>query len=202
MPAPPSPAEDGGVVRRLPSRESTAALVDRAARGDRWAADLLYRRHAPDVFRVATLLLGKTTDVDDVVQDAFVKALRQLDSLRDPSSFGGWVVRIAANLSRSRLRRRGLFRRLGLDRGEEDVSLSSLALPDLDPEQRAELARVGRWVRALPADARVAWTLRRVEGWPLAEIAETVGVSLATIKRRVDAADAVLARHVGRGGER
>lgn len=193
------PEAPAAVVARLPMRESTAALVTRALENDRWAADALYRRHAPDVFRVATLLLGRSAEVDDVVQDAFVKALQSLEALRDRASFGGWVVRIAANLARSRLRRRGLFRRLGLDRGEEDVSFEDLATPDVSVERRAELARIGAAVRAMPADLRVAWTLRRVEGWALAEIAEAVDASLATVKRRVAAADDVLKAHVEEG---
>lgn len=185
------------VVTALPARADDAQLVARALEGDRWAGEALYRRHAPHTIRVATLLLGRSAEVDDVVQDAFVKALRKLDTLRDPGSFGAWVARIAANLSRSRLRRRALFRRLGLDRGDEETSLDELAAEHVSAEDRAELARVSVALRGLPADVRVAWTLRRVEGWPLAEIGEAVGASLATVKRRVAAADAVLRAHVG-----
>lgn len=189
-------AGGGAVVTPLPTHGGDAALVARAQAGDRWAGEALYRRHAPDVVRVTTLLLGRTADVDDVVQDAFIKALRSLATLRDPSSFGAWVARIAANLARSRLRRRGLFRRLGLDRGEEDVGFDDLAAESVGPEERVELARISAVLRGMPAEARVAWTLRRVEAWPLAEIAETVGASLATVKRRIVAADAEIRTHI------
>lgn len=192
-----STPDGGAVVTALPARIDDAELVARARGGDRWAGEALYRRHAPDVIRVSTLLLGRGAEVDDVVQDAFVKALRKLDSLRDPASFGGWVARIAANLSRSRLRRRALFRRLGLDRGDEEIGLDQLAVESVSAEDRAELARISVALRELPADVRVAWTLRRVEGWPLGEIGEAVGASLATVKRRVAAADEVLRAHVG-----
>ncbi|WP_236518246.1 RNA polymerase sigma factor [Sandaracinus amylolyticus] len=182
----------------LPSRGGDdAALVARAIAGDRWAGEALYRRHAPDVIRVATLLLGRTAEVDDVVQDAFVKALRSLATLRDPASFGAWVARIAANLARSRLRRRGLLKRLGLDRGDEEVSFDQLASDSVGPEERAELARISNVLRAMPADARIAWTLRRVEGWPLQEIADAVGASLATVKRRIVAADEEIQARIG-----
>jgi RNA polymerase sigma-70 factor, ECF subfamily len=186
-------------VRSLPATESTEELAGRVLGGDRWAADALYRRHAPDVYRVATLLLGRSSDVDDIVQDAFVQSFERLDTLRERASYGGWVVRIAANLARSRLRRRGLLRRLGLDRGEEDVCFEQLAVPGLSVERRAELARVGEVLRAMPADQRVAWTLRRVEGWMLSEIAKTLGASLATVKRRVAAADEYLREYVEGG---
>lgn len=197
----PSSEPQEAEVRSLPSSQSTETLVLRTLEGDRWAADALYRRHARDAYRVATLLLGRNAEVDDVVQDAFVQSFDKLATLRDRSSYGGWVVRITANLSRSRLRRRGLLRRLGLDRGEEDVSFEQLAAPALSTERRAELARIGGFLRSLPADQRVAWTLRRVEGWPLAEIAEAVDASLATVKRRVTAADEALQQHI-EGGAR
>lgn len=198
-PVPPLTQARRAEVRHLPTRQSTEVLVLRTLEGDRWAADALYRRHGRDVYRVATLLLGRTAEVDDVVQDAFVQAFEKLATLRDRASFGGWVNRIAANLSRSRLRRRGLLRRLGLDRGEEDVTFEQLAAPALSVERRAELARIGRVVREFPADVRIAWTLRRVEGWPLAEIADAVHASLATVKRRVAAGDERLAELVEGG---
>ena len=85
--------------RLVPVMHEHEALVRRVLEGDRWAADALYRRHAPDVFRVATLLLGRVAEVDDVVQDAFVRSFQKLETLRDRETYGGWVVRIAANLA-------------------------------------------------------------------------------------------------------
>jgi RNA polymerase sigma factor (sigma-70 family) len=147
-----------GVVQVLRAPPAdTAALVARARAGDRWAGE------------------------------AFVRALGRLETLREPAAFGAWVARIAANLARTRLRRRRLLRRFGLDRGEEDMGLDELAIEGIDAEARAELARIGRIVAKLEPDTRVIWTLRRVEGWELTEVAETVGVSLATVKRRIAA---------------
>jgi RNA polymerase sigma-70 factor (ECF subfamily) len=171
----PTGAPAGATVQVLRPGTDTATLVIRARAGDRWAAEALYRAHAADVVRVATLLLGRGADVDDVLQDAFVRALGRLETLREPARFGAWVARIAANFARSRLRRRRLLRRFGLDRGEEAVALDELAVEGTSPETRAELARIGR-----------------VEGWELTEVAETVGVSLATVKRRIAAIDALL----------
>lgn len=185
------PSPRPAVVHALSLRADDAALVARLIQGDRWAADGLYRRHAPTVIRVVTLLLGRNADVDDVLQDAFVKALGQVATLRDPAMFGGWVARIAVNLARSRLRRRRLFQRLGLDRAD-DVDLAQFPAPSLSPEDRVELARVSARLRALPADTQIAWTLRRVEAWALADIAESLGLSLATTKRRIAAADATM----------
>jgi RNA polymerase sigma-70 factor (ECF subfamily) len=107
-----------------------------------------------------------------------------------------WLASIAVSLVRRRLRRARLLRLLGLDRGFDDATLAALAAPALQADDRTELALVDRVLRRLPADLRIAWMLRRVEGLPLAEVASACTCSLATAKRRVAAADAEVARHV------
>jgi RNA polymerase sigma-70 factor (ECF subfamily) len=194
-----SPAS--ATVRDLPAGPDDGALVGRACAGDQWALEALYKRHARPVMRLSSFLLGRSGDVDDVVQDTFIRAFDRLVDLRDPDRFGTWVLRIAANLSRSRLRRRRLLGSLGLDRGEDDVPLDRLASEGASPEQRAELAAVQRVLDRLPADQRVAWTLRHVEGWSLDETAEAIAVSLATVKRRLSQANAAVSRHIAGGGE-
>ena len=194
-----SPAH--AAVHDLATGPDDGALVVRAIAGDRWALEALYKRHARSVMRLGNFLLGRSADVDDVVQDTFIRAFDRLDDLRQPDRFGAWVLRIAANLSRSRLRRRRLLASLGLDRGDDDVPLDQLTTAGVTPEQRAELAALRRVLNRLPADQRVAWTLRRVEGWSLDQTAEAIGVSLATVKRRLRQADAAVADHVSAGGE-
>jgi len=173
-------------------RGRDASLVGRARGGDRWAEEALYRAHVVDVVRVATRVLGRSAEAEDVVQDAFVTAFTRLDRLRDDQAFGGWLGRIVLNLARGRLRRRSLWRMIGLDE-EDDASLAALASPGLDPDGRAELVRVDARLRTLPAEARVAWVLRHVEGWSVAEVADGLGVSLATAKRRLRTAEDAIA---------
>ena len=162
-----------------------AALVVRARGGDRWAAETLYRRHVADATRIAAFLLRRSAEVEDVVQDAFVTALARLGTLREPSAFGGWVARIVANEARGRLRRRHLLGLVGLDAGTDDALLAQLAAPGATAEQRTELALIDRALGTLGPDERLAWTLRFVEGWKLTEVAETMRLSLATVKRRL-----------------
>jgi RNA polymerase sigma-70 factor (ECF subfamily) len=176
-------------------RAEDASLVGRARAGDRFAEELLYRRHVRDVTRIATRLLGRTAEADDIVQDAFLTAFRQIGRLRDERLFGGWLARITLNLARSRLRRRRLWRMVGID-GDDDASLMQLASPGLDPEQRADLALIDDCLATLPAEPRMAWLLRHVEGWGLEEIAAGLGRSLATVKRRLQAAEQAIARRI------
>ena len=177
--------------------QEDADLVVRARGGDASAEEALYRRHVHALTRLATRVLG-VMDAEDVVQDAFVTALTRLSSLRDGAAFGGWLRRIVLNLARGKLRRRAFFVRRSDDEREGE-GLLALAAPGLGPDDLAELARLDHALAKLPAEARIAWTLRHVEGWSLEEIADGLSMSLATAKRRLVVADEEVARHA-RGG--
>lgn len=188
---------------RVPAQaapRADAACVAAALQGERHAEELLYRRHAPAVMAIATRLLGRTAEADDVVQDSFVTAFERLAQLAQPSAFRAWVVRIAVRHVHRRFRRRRLLRGLGLDRGEDDARLADLAQAGLGAEARAELARIDRALNDLPAEQRVAFVLRHVEGYELAEAAVLCGCSLATFKRRLQRADGAV-RALVHGGQ-
>jgi RNA polymerase sigma-70 factor (ECF subfamily) len=173
-----------------------AALVERAKQRDATAEELLYRTHADAVAGLAVRLLGRTTEAEDVVQDAFISALSRLHQLRDGQLFRAWLLRITVHQVHRRFRRRKLLRALGLDRGEADATLAALAQPGLTVEQRAELAALDRVLDRLPSRERVAWVLRHVEGHELTDIARACDASLATIKRWLAKADAQVRAHV------
>jgi len=176
-----------------------AELVGRARSGDRWSRDVLYRRHVRYLLAISTRLLSNRSEGEEVVQDTFIVGFEQLGTLREPAALRSWLARIAVNLVRRRLRRGRLLRLLGLDRAPDDATLAELAAPTLKPDDHAELALVDRMLLGMPAERRIAWMLRRVEGLPLAEVATLCGCSLATAKRRVAAADVEVARHVSVG---
>ena len=183
-------------VLPAPDALSDGDLVVRALAGDRWSRDVIYRRHAHYLLAISTRLLSSRSEGEEVVQDTFVVGLAQLGKLRNPAALRTWLARIAVNLVRRRLRRERLLRILGLDRGSDDATLAALAAPTLQADDRTELALVDQVLRRLPANLRIAWMLRKVEGLPLAEVASACACSLATAKRRVAAADAEVARHV------
>jgi len=166
-------------------------LVARALRGEVLAEEVLFRRHAPSLLAVALRLLGRRSEAEDAVQDTFVLALERLDQLRDPSALRAWLRCIVVSQARRRLRRARMLRSLGIARapGDDEVSLESLASNDASPDTHAQLAQIDRVLRRLPVDERLAWTLRRVEGWQLADVASACDCSLATAKRRIAVAD-------------
>jgi RNA polymerase sigma-70 factor (ECF subfamily) len=189
-----------GLPKKLPTIIPTvnavgdAALVARALVGDRWSRDVLYRRHAHYLLAIASRLLASRSEGEEVVQDTFVIGFEQLNTLREPAAVRGWLAQIAVSLVRRKLRRGRLLRFLGLDQ-EHDASLTTLASPALLPDDRAELALVDRVLGRMPADLRIAWMLRKVEGLTLPDVAQACECSLATVKRRIAAVDAEMTRH-------
>ena len=175
---------------------SDEELVRRALAGERWGREMLYRRHAGSLLAMTVRLLANRGEAEEIVQDTFVTAFEQLGTLREPGAVRGWLGQIAVNLVRRRFRRGRLMRFLGLDRGADDATLEALADPGISTDQRAELALVDRLLRGMKPALRLAWMLRRVDGLELGEVASLCDCSLATVKRRIAEADAIVDRHV------
>jgi RNA polymerase sigma-70 factor (ECF subfamily) len=169
-------------------------LVARAQRAEPSAFETLYRRHAEFAFNLAVRIQGSSSDVEDVVHDAFLEAQERLDDLRDSASFRPWLGSIVVRLVRTRLRRRKLLGALGLT-APEPVDIDSIATVDADPEARALLAQVYALLQTLAADDRIAWTLRYVERHRLETVAVMMDCSLATAKRRIGRAQRFLTEH-------
>jgi RNA polymerase sigma-70 factor (ECF subfamily) len=147
--------------------------------------DSVFRRYSPYVAAVAHRLLGRDADVDDTVQEVFMVAVRGLSSVRDPLAVKSWLARIAVRTARRRLQMRRFRTFLGID---DPTTYEALADEQASPEQRVLLQRVYRVLDSLPADQRIAWTLRHIEGEQLDAVAALSGCSLATAKRRIAAA--------------
>jgi RNA polymerase sigma-70 factor (ECF subfamily) len=181
---------------KIVATPSDVELVERIREGDAWAKEALYRKHFGALWSTVLRLMGNRADAEDVVQDTFAIALSEFDSLRQAQAVGGWLMQIAIRQSHRRFRRRKLRRLLGLDRTIDDATLELLAHDGTAPEVRAELARVDRVLAKLPPAQRIAWMLRYVEGGSLEEVATACSCSLATVKRRILAAEIEVRKHV------
>ena len=173
-------------------RESTPAdaeLIERALRGDPTAPEILYFRHASAVLNTLVRLFGNEADAEDVLHDAFVIALERLDQLRDRARFRSWILRTAIRAVYRKERRRRWLRLFVAERPTELVPVAT-------PEVQAEVAELLRILKRMPIKDRVAWSLRYIEGCSLPEVAEACGCSLATAKRRIAAAHAVIREQV------
>ncbi len=125
--------------------------------------------------------------MQDVVQDVFLIAHRNLGTLRSPGAARGWLAKVTVRLASRRLR----WRRLRLFLQPAHTVDADLVAGE-DPASRPLLALLYVTLDRLPARERVAWTLRHLLDEPLDVVAERCGCSLATAKRRIAAAEAVL----------
>jgi RNA polymerase sigma-70 factor (ECF subfamily) len=167
-----------------------AAAVALARDGDSDAFRTLVDRHSRAVYRLALRMTGSPADAEDVVQDTFLKAYRQLSRFESRANFGTWVHRIAVNCSidliRSRPRREAAH-----DAGD----LEHLALGDAadtgppSPERltlSAELqSRVGEAMAGLSAMERAAFMLRHFEGHSIDEISRALGLKSNATKHSI-----------------
>jgi len=174
---------------------SDERLVALAIDGDNRGAEHLYRRHAAFAFNLAARIAGSTTDVEDVVHDAFLHAFDSLRSLRNAKAFKSWLGSIVVHGMRSRLRRTRLMRVLGLGRGTDPIDIDCIASDVASPQARAQVAQVYALLQTLAANDRIAWTLRYVQGHDLRTAAELADCSLATIKRRIRRAQRFIEQH-------
>ncbi|UGB35541.1 sigma-70 family RNA polymerase sigma factor [Microbacterium sp. cx-55] len=153
-------------------------LVERAIDGDTVAFREIVRRHSGLMRAYVTRMLSSATDADDVVQDAFVVAWRQLPSLRDGAAVRAWLMRIASREAYAVIRRRGR---------EEPIEDRDFSTPvDTRPEhvaiRNARLAALSDALDMLPDAQRRAWLLRESVGLGYAEIAAEMDLPVSTVR--------------------
>ncbi len=163
-------------------------LVESSERPPSDDLEAAFRQHSRYVASVALRLLGRDAEVDDVVQEVFIAAMRGLKSLREPAAIKGWLATVAVRVARRKLRRRRLRSFLGLE-AETDYAKVVVAASQ---EKSLLITRAYRILDGLPVNEKIAWMLRHVEGEPLEGVAKLCGCSLATAKRRIAAAQATL----------
>jgi RNA polymerase sigma-70 factor (ECF subfamily) len=164
------------------------AVVSRARTGDPDAFRLLVERHSQPIFRVAYRMTGNEHDADDVVQEAFLRAYRQIDSFEERANFGTWLHRIAVNCALDLLRARGrMDRYYGGD--PEDAEMSGTIRTDPEQDRLLMSSELRKEVVAamerLSGNERTAFVLRHFEGMPVEEIGKTMGIQVNAAKHTI-----------------
>jgi len=161
-----------------------SSIAARAARGDGGAFAEIVAAHQGRVARLVHRLLGWPDDVDDVVQDVFVAALRNLSRFRGDASLSTWLLTIAVNQCRSHQRRQLVRRKFlaaarRLVRPRASGAASSRAME----QERHQLVR--RAVRRLPVRLREVVVLHYLEGMSLEAVAAVLGLSRTAVGTRL-----------------
>jgi RNA polymerase sigma-70 factor (ECF subfamily) len=208
-PAAPRPPATGEEPRAISFVGDEASWVAALARRDRGAIAAFHDRYAPDVLRILVRILGYDQELEDVLQETFVRALGSIHTLRDPSRLGAWVISVAVRSARTLLQRRHRRRWLKLLPPQEIVALDQPRCAQ-EPALAEALRCTYEVLARLAPDERVLFSLRFLEGMELTELAAACDVSLATVKRRLARAERrfstiarahpVLSEWVERGG--
>ena len=173
-----------GILSSAPTQNADGELVARLRAGDPSAGDLLVDCCRDHVERVLFRVLGRTSDLDDLVHDVLIAVLEGVDGLHDAARFRGWLTQITVFVARGHIRKR---RRKWWLVFTDNLPERSC---ECDFEASEALRAAYRVLDKLAADERIAFALRKIEGLELTEVAAACGVSLATIKRWIAKAEA------------
>ncbi len=177
------------VESRAAAPDPDRAAVDRARAGDSGAFEALVLRYQARVINYASALVHDAGAAEDVAQETFVRAWRGLGRFRGESAFKTWLYRIATNVARTHLERRGR-RGHAADRSldDENEALQAGDVPSAAPDAETSLVTreaIDRALGALPEDLRTALVLRDVEGLDYKEIAGVTGAPMGTVESRI-----------------
>jgi len=175
----------------LPSRteqaREDARLVEETLAGNQLSFQLLVERYSDRLFALARHYTRNPVEIEDVIQESFLKAFRRLDSFHHQSSFYTWIYRIATNTILDFLKRRG---RSPIQTVEDPEVLARPEptdgfAPDANLE-REEIAEVTHKVLAeLPDIFRTVLVMREFEDRPYQEMADVLGISIGTVESRL-----------------
>ncbi|GHA89392.1 RNA polymerase sigma factor RpoE [Modicisalibacter luteus] len=184
------------------NRETDQQLVERAQQGDTRAFDLLVKKYQHKIIGLIGRYVHDHAEVQDVAQEAFIKAYRALDKFRSESAFYTWMYRIAINTAKNHLVSKG--RRppgSDLDIGDAEVLDQSGRLSDIEtPEASASRdqleAAVFEALENLPEDLRTAITLRELDGLSYEDIANIMQCPVGTVRSRIFRAREAVDKHI------
>ena len=165
-------------------------LVKRAKKGDSRAFDLLVLKYQGRVAQLVSRYLNNAAEVEDVTQEAFIKAYRALPNFRGDSAFYTWLYRIAANAAKNHLV--ALGRRPSSDMALDDSEVFDVPGQLKDHESPDEVIMgqqlemlISRTIEELPVELRAALTLREFEGLSYEEIADVLECPIGTVRSRI-----------------
>jgi RNA polymerase sigma-70 factor (ECF subfamily) len=172
-------------------------LVDRCLKGDERAFGLLLGRYRRPVYSIIYRMVGNAEEAQDLAQEAFIRAFRNLPSYDRSRTFSNWLFKIASNLTIDYHRKRKL-KTVSLSVGEEDEEGRELELRDEAPSaldnilEEEDANRTESLIRSLPESYRIVVLLRHAQDMAYEEIADTLGLPVGTVKARLHRARALL----------
>ena len=177
--------------------ETDLAAIGRVIAGDADAFGLLVERHSRSVFRLVYRITGNESDAEEVVQEAFLRAFREIRRYESRATFGTWIGTIAANCALDVVRRRKRF----VSSDAEETTLPPAVCEAPGPDREANSRRIGELIeqtmRQLSLQERTAFALRHYEGMAIETISRELGLSENATKQSIFRAVQKLRRVLG-----
>jgi RNA polymerase sigma-70 factor (ECF subfamily) len=197
------PAERKAASKEIASAASEQwsdeEIVGRVLAGEIALFELVMRRYNRRVFRVVRSIIGEDSEAEDIVQEAYVRAFQNLRQFEGRSLFSTWLTKIAVYEATARRRKQRRWSLVGDDTDLDSMAKQNQSRDAAEQASQAELGTVlARAVDALPAELRVVFTMRMVEGLDTEETAECLELSAANVKTRLHRARAQLQTWVDR----
>jgi RNA polymerase sigma-70 factor, ECF subfamily len=173
-------------------RDVDAALVERVQRGDKKAFELLVLKYERRVHRLLSRMVRDPAEIEDIAQEAFIKAYRALPQFRGESAFYTWLYRIAVNTAKNVLMSSGRavsnFSEI-TDANDETFTepeyLRDINTPESMMATRQVAETVNKAMTDLPEELRVAISMREIEGMSYEDIAQAMGCPIGTVRSRI-----------------
>ena len=186
----------------MSDREVDQQLVERAQHGDKHAFELLVSKYQRKLARLLSRFIRDSTEVEDVTQEAFIKAYRALPTFRGDSAFYTWLYRIGINTAKNYLvamgRRAPTTTEIDSEEAEgfeDGDQLRDLNTPENELASRQIAETVNQTLAELPEELRTAITLREIEGLSYEDIANIMSCPIGTVRSRIfRAREAIAAR--------
>jgi len=176
----------------MAERDIDRQLVERAQRGDKRAFELLVDKYQRRLGRLLSRFIRDPAEVEDVMQEAFIKAYRALPAFRGDSAFYTWLYRIGINTAKNYLAAMGRRAPTSTDMEAEEAEghVDGERLRDLNTPENLLLSReiadtVNSTIDSLPEELRTAIQLREMEGMSYEEIASIMGCPIGTVRSRI-----------------
>jgi RNA polymerase sigma-70 factor (ECF subfamily) len=176
----------------MSDREVDQQLVERAQRGEKQAFGLLVSKYERKLARLLSRFIRDAAEVEDVTQEAFIKAYRALPTFRGDSAFYTWLYRIGINTAKNYLVAMGRRTPTATDTDAEDAEgfqdreqLRDLNTPENELISRQVADNVNQTLAELPEELRTAITLREIEGLSYEDIANIMNCPIGTVRSRI-----------------
>jgi RNA polymerase sigma-70 factor, ECF subfamily len=173
-------------------REVDQQLVERAQHGDKQAFELLVAKYQRKLGRLLSRFIRDPAEVEDVAQEAFIKAYRALPSFRGDSAFYTWLYRIGINTAKNYLVAMGRrapttteFDSEEAENFEDGEYLRDVNTPEAEMMSKQIAATVNQTMEELPEELRTAITLREIEGMSYEDIASVMNCPIGTVRSRI-----------------